>query len=232
MFDRRCADPERMDRSDFDMESARRSFRFIRFVNRCFGGTRIVREFLAERALRKAGQPLRVLDVGSGNCDIPLAVSRWARAHGQDIRFTCVEVSPHAAALARPALTDEADRITLIETDIFGFSTSEPFDVAVGSMFFHHFDDESILRLIRHLRSLVRDSVMINDLLRSPVAYAACAALLAVASPVVRFDALLSIRKGFLPGELSHLLGHLEEASVSCQRRALFRIQATVDFGR
>jgi hypothetical protein len=55
---------------------------YMETVNYRFGGIRLVRRFLAaETAGRHACVPLRILDIGSGSCDIPLAVIRWARTY-------------------------------------------------------------------------------------------------------------------------------------------------------
>jgi hypothetical protein len=74
---------EFLDRPDCDPALAAASYRFMETVNARFGGIRVVRRFLAaETAGRYTGAPFRILDIGSGSCDIPLAVSRWARAYG------------------------------------------------------------------------------------------------------------------------------------------------------
>jgi hypothetical protein len=79
MFDARATATEFLDRPDCDPALAAASYRFMETVNCHFGGIRIVRRFLAdETAGRHEGVPLRILDIGSGSCDIPLAVSRWA----------------------------------------------------------------------------------------------------------------------------------------------------------
>ena len=91
MFDSRATATEFLDRPDCDPELAAASYRFMETVNGRFGGIRMVRRFLAtEGARRHAGGPLRVLDIGSGSCDIPLAVSRWARAHDIPLHVTCL----------------------------------------------------------------------------------------------------------------------------------------------
>jgi hypothetical protein len=79
VFDSRATETEFLDRPDCDPTLAASSYRFMETVNCYFGGIRTVRRFLAaETAGRHAGAPLRILDIGSGSCDIPLAVSRWA----------------------------------------------------------------------------------------------------------------------------------------------------------
>ncbi len=43
----------------------------------------------------------------------------------------------------------------------------QPYDFAVASLCFHHFDDTRILDLLERLQPIVRRAVLINDLMRS-----------------------------------------------------------------
>ena len=105
MFDARATATEFLDRPDCDPALAVASYRFMETVNCYFGGIRTVRRFLAaETAGLHVGTPLRILDIGSGSCDIPLAVSRWGRAHGIPLHFTCLEMAGHAVDIARRQL--------------------------------------------------------------------------------------------------------------------------------
>jgi hypothetical protein len=221
-----------MDGAGFDRELAEESFRFIALVNRWFGGVRAVRRFIAQEAARSPrGERLRVLDLGSGGCDIPIAASAWARDRGIVVHFTCIENGTHAAAIARRNLRANLDLpITLVRGDIFSHRPAAPYDCAVGSMFFHHFAEHEIITLIHRLRAFVRRSLLINDLRRSLAHYAACRLLLPAFPARVGHDALLSIRKGFREAELENLLAGIEDAAVSVSRAPLFRVRAVVRF--
>lgn len=232
MFNSRATTAEYLDGPDCDPALAVASYRFMEMINACFGGIRAVQCFLAaEMEGRKAGAPLRLLDIGSGSCDIPLAVSRWARAQGIPLRVTCLEVSEHAVDMARMQLGRAGDpAVRLIQEDVFTHQPAEPYDCAVGSMCFHHFSDEQILALLHRLRGFVHSSVLINDLRRSRLAFLAAHALLVGAPVGVRHDALLSIRRGFDLDELAGLLNQLEGATVSVKPAWWFRVAAVIRF--
>jgi len=230
--DTRARGTEFLDQPDCDLALATASYRFMEMVNRYFGGIRTVRRFLAAEATERQGyHPLRILDIGSGSCDIPLAVSRWARAHGISVQFTCLEMADHAVGIARAKLAQANDTaITLLQEDAFCHQPVEPYDCAVSSMCFHHFDDAQILALLQGLRRIVTGRVLINDLRRSGLASLAARALL-VGSPVgVRHDALLSIQRGFKVSPLRALLEQLDRVAVSVQPVPWFRIAATIRF--
>ena len=177
--------------------------------------------------------PLRILDIGSGSCDIPLAVSRWARAHGIPLHFTCLEMAGHAVDIARRQLARAGDpAVQLLQEDVLTHQPAEPYHLAVASMCFHHFSNAQILTLLQRLRGFVLNSVLINDLRRSRLASLAARLLLSgTGTPAgVRHDALLSIRRGFKIKELRSLLWQLENVTVSVEPARWFRIAAIIRF--
>jgi hypothetical protein len=232
VFDSRATATEFLDRPDCDPALAAASYRFMETVNCWFGGIRMVRRFLAtETSGRHADDPLRILDIGSGSCDIPLAVSRWARAYGIPLHFTCLEKAGHAVDIARGQLVRAGNpSVQLIQEDAFTHQPAEPYDCAVASMCFHHFSDAQILTLLQRLRGFVLNSLLVNDLRRSRLAYLAARLLLVGTPPGVRHDALLSIRRGFQISELSALLRQLGNVTVSVESARWFRIAAIVRF--
>ena len=225
---------EFLDRADCDPALAAASYRFMETVNARFGGIRIVRRFLAtETAGRYTGGPFRILDIGSGSCDIPLAVSRWARTYDIPLHFTCLEMAGHAVDIARGQLARASDpAVQLLQEDAFTHQPAEPYDCAVASMCFHHFSNAQILTLLQRLRGFVLNSVLINDLRRSRLASLAARLLLAgTDTPAgVRHDALLSIRRGVNICELSSLLRQLDRVTVSVEPARWFRIAAIIRF--
>jgi len=234
MCDARATAMEFLDQPDCDPSLAAASYRFMERVNGYFGGTRVVRRFLsAETRCRDINTPLRILDIGSGSCDIPLAVSRWARGRAVPIDITCLEVADLAVAIARRKLALANDpAVHLLQEDAFTHQPSEPYDCAVASMCFHHFDNDQILVLLQRLRSFVTHRVLINDLRRSPWASLGARLLLAGtgAMPGVRHDALLSIRRGFRISELEAVLKRLDHVTFSVKPAPWFRVAAVIQF--
>jgi 2-polyprenyl-3-methyl-5-hydroxy-6-metoxy-1,4-benzoquinol methylase len=230
--DARATETEFLDQPDCDPALAAASYRFMEMVNGRFGGIRVVRRFIAaETAGRHTDAPLRILDIGSGSCDIPLAVSRWARAHDIPLQFTCLEMAGHAIEIARGQLARAGDAaVELLQEDAFAHQPAGPYDCAVASMCFHHFSNAEILTLMRRLRGFVRQSVLINDLRRSRLASLATRALLAGVPAGVRHDVLLSIRRGFTISELSTVLRQLDNVTVSVEPVRWFRIAAIIRF--
>lgn len=234
MFETRATASEFLDQPDCDPSLAAASYRFMEGVNGYWGGTRVVRRFLtAETKGREVKAPLRILDIGSGSCDIPLAVSRWARVHNIPLDITCLEMAGPAVEIARRKLAHANDpSVHLLQEDAFAHQPAEPYDCAVASMCFHHFSNDQILLLLQRLRRFVSHRVLINDLRRSPWASLGAGLLLVGTGAMsgVRHDALLSIRRGFKISELESVLNQLDHVTVSVSSALWFRVAAVIQF--
>lgn len=233
MFRERARSSEFLDRPDADPRLVEQSYQFMKTVNRIGGGTRVVRRFL-EHELSKSGSgaAATVLDIGAGDCDIPLAVTRWASKRGHEIQFTCLDHDAKAVELSQRRIAHcHCHTVQAVQADIFTYQPADKFDYAMGSMTFHHFADEEIDRLIEHLRGFVRKAVLINDLHRCLANYLACYVLAPRVAPEIRHDGLLSIRRGFKPRELAHLLAQHDPAA-TVRRRWFCRVAGIVRFDR
>ena len=201
------------------------------WINRFAGGTKAVKNFLGNEISHNGSRSMRILDIGSGACDIPVAIVKWARKRSQKIEFTCLETNETALKTAtRNIKRSGLDSIGLKHESIFELNSRQRFDYAIGSMFFHHFPDEEILTLIRKLRPHVLRGVLINDLRRNLLSYASCSVLVGPLPKGLRHDALLSVRKGFKPDELSRLLSAIEDAHVDVNIHSFSRLAAFVRF--
>ena len=84
------------------------------------------------RAIQLAVRPgMKVVDLGGGT-----GVLSWFAARQGAERVWCVELLPEMAAAARAALDDNehGDRVTVVNTNAFGFLPPEPVDVVLCEM--------------------------------------------------------------------------------------------------
>ncbi len=208
------------------------SYDAMNVSSRYMGTVRSIRGFI-RRQLNEFTykRPLRILDMGAGICDIAESVARWARHRSHEIEFTCVDINSHAINRARHRLAERPElKINIVHDSIEEHRPAQPYDCAIGSLFFHHFTDRQILELMEHLRHIVRRSVFINDLRRCAPAFIGFLALGPFMHPGVWHDGLMSIRRGFREEGLRDMLEHLPNVSITTRHELLFRVTATVRF--
>jgi SAM-dependent methyltransferase len=186
-------------RADADVVVA--SLRDIARINRLFGGAAAaagrLEEFLAEVP---GGTTLTLLDVGTGTGDIPRAVERRAQHHGIALRLLGLERHPAAAREAsRPGdlavVIADGGRLPLRARSV---------DLALCSKLLHHLPGEAGTRLLAELDRVARLAVVVADIHRSALAAAGIwvAGYLMRFHPATRRDSVISVFRGFTPGEL------------------------------
>jgi SAM-dependent methyltransferase len=192
-----------MDRPDNRPEDLAGALADIGIVNRWLGGARVVVDALRPY-LRNDGTT-RILDVGTGGADLPLAIAREAERLGRHVEIVGIDRDPATVALAKSAAGGEPS-ISIRETDAFATEFADgAFDVVTASMFLHHFVHADAVRLIREFRRIARRAVLVNDLERHaiPWAFIWLGARLTRRHPMFVHDAPLSVLRGFTPSELA-----------------------------
>ncbi|MGD8395938.1 MAG: methyltransferase domain-containing protein [Candidatus Eiseniibacteriota bacterium] len=202
----RCHDAELMDDVSITGPRVERALAEIATVNRLLGGISTslagLRPFLAGRR-----QPVRVLDVGTGGADIPLAIASWCRRERIPIRIVAIDVGADACRIAR-ARTRDAPEVEVCRADVFALPfPPRSFHLAHCAMVLHHFTQSEIARILTTLATIVTEGIVINDLRRHPVAYHGIRLLTRIfsRSRLVRNDAPLSVRRGFQAADLDDL---------------------------
>jgi SAM-dependent methyltransferase len=170
---------------------ALRSLQDLRFVNRWLGNAGSVLS-----AVRPHLPPEgHLLDVGSASGDLPSFL--LARLPGP-LFVTGLDIKPlHFRFAPRSLRRVVADVRALPFPDL-------SFDVVTASLFLHHFDAAELPGVLAGLFRLARRALVINDLERSLVPYLFGRVFfpLLFRSRVSVEDGLVSIRRGFRPGEL------------------------------
>lgn len=153
--------------------------------------------------LLAGGIPARILDLGTGGGDMPIA---FVARRGWDV--TAADTNPDVLLVARSATAAEP-RVTVVEADGRRLPFDDgAFDVSHCSLLVHHLDPNDAITVLREMRRVARRGVVINDLRRGllPLAATAISVLAAGGSHVTRNDGLLSARRAYTIAELDRLL--------------------------
>lgn len=196
-----------MDRPDCDRELLLRTIDQFRVTNRWLSRFRtILQRWVLDGMARAPAQDYHFVDLGAGGLDIPLWLVRRARESGLRLRVTAVEsdarVIEHVQSRAGAA-------IRLVHGDALAYlGELRDADYIFCNHFLHHLPDEALPGFLRSLAGAARRRFIVSDLLRSGWSYAGYAvfASLFLRRSFARDDGLLSIRRGFRPGELVELV--------------------------
>jgi SAM-dependent methyltransferase len=217
---------EILDDPGVDPGLVHRSLADVARSNTLFGGTRAVIAELstALESLPRGRTELTLLDVGTGAGDIPRRAERSARSRGVRLVTIGLDASETLALATRPSLAAgiRGDAMDLPVAD-------RSVDIAICSQVLHHFPDDQAVRVIRELDRVARVRVIVSDIRRSWMA----AGGIWVASfplrfhPVSRHDGVVSVMRGFTPGELAELVIAAIGRPARVRRRIGFRVTAS-----
>ncbi|WP_372846001.1 methyltransferase domain-containing protein [Pontiella sp.] len=197
---------ELMDEPDCDEARLLRTVRQFSAINRLVGRYRtILRKTVLADMLNEPDREYHLVDMGAGGCDIDVWLLRAARKRGLKLRITACDIDERIIGYARSEYGDEPG-LTIQNRDLLAGSAPASVDYVFANHFLHHLTDGQIVGLIRKWAPQVRRSMVFSDLHRLRSAYVGYAAFaLFFPKSFARVDGLISIRRGFVPGDLTAL---------------------------
>jgi hypothetical protein len=230
MLTRRQRAPELMDDPDVDRAELDRSLRFIRMVNRRLGGASAVVGHLQRWSARwPAAETIRVIDIGTGSADIPLAITRWAQRAGRRVHVTGVDLHPMTLQLAREHVGERPD-VELVEANALALMDrfeAGAFDYAHAGMFLHHLDDIEVMTMLRIMHRLASRGIIWNDLARGVLELLSVRLLTLGRPAIVRHDGLVSVAAGFTKHEALELAERVGLPDIAYRRHVFGRFTLT-----
>ena len=178
----------------------------LRRINRWLGG-----HWLTLRGIEHLleGLPsdveVSVVDVGTGGADVPEAIVAWACRRRRRVRVLAGDVSPEIIDLARRQVGPQVD-LAVLDGRCLPLADGSV-DVAVCSLLLHHLSPDDAVALLREMRRVSRQGIVVNDLVRSRLGYLGALAVgwLATRNPLTRHDGPLSVRRAYTPVEMADL---------------------------
>jgi ubiquinone/menaquinone biosynthesis C-methylase UbiE len=206
--------PEHLDGPLTDVDVLAGNLADLGRINRVFGGVDLSRRAIEALVVSHAGvgdSPLRLVDIGTGGADIPLALIRAWRRHGARLSVTAIDSRPEvlrAAVAVRPSIEAENDlRLELAD----GLDLPYPddaFNVAHASLVLHHLEPDEAVVLLREMARVADRGVVINDLARGWLPWLGAWLMLHLITRnrFTLHDGPLSVRRAYTLGEARQLL--------------------------
>ncbi|MGI8982017.1 MAG: methyltransferase domain-containing protein [Pirellulaceae bacterium] len=195
----RVMEPEDIDDPALEKEQLFSALRGLTTINFLSASAGSVWKPMVRLARERKQHKLRILDVATGGGDIPRALWRKGKQAGLKLEILGVDISERALEFAAGQCRDCGNDVRFEQRDILLDGLPEGFDVIVSSLFLHHLTNDQAGQLLAGAATATRHLVLINDLRRGKygLTLAYLAGHLLSSSPVVRVDAIRSVRAAF-----------------------------------
>lgn len=201
-LERRHPGRELLDGTTLDPSELRLNLREMAMLNRLPGG--VSASHRAIEWLLNGQATASVLDVGTGSGDLPAAL---VRRNGRSLHVIAADLRPEVLDVAHARIS-RLREVDLLLADARRLPLDDDsVDVAHASLLIHHLDEPEAIAALREMRRVARRGVVVNDLRRGRMAYAATAAtvLALTRGRYTRHDGLLSARRAYTLDELDDL---------------------------
>ncbi|MFN3839256.1 MAG: methyltransferase domain-containing protein [Cyclobacteriaceae bacterium] len=207
-FSVRSDEPEIMDNLSCSGEVVDQTLRELEFINKWLGGNSITLNGINALLKSVGNNSIHIADLGCGSGDILKLIARSLQSKNIHARLTGIDANPNIIAYAQKHCAGSASIQFLTENILADEFRSRKFDVIVATLFFHHFTSDQLISILKQLNQQVRVGMVINDLHRHPLAYYSIKLLtkLFSKSSMVKYDAPLSVLRGFTRNELVYIL--------------------------
>jgi SAM-dependent methyltransferase len=194
-------------------------------INHYLGGARLSSAALT--ALAGGRTDVRLIDVGTGAADIPVALLGWAMRRSPGLTVRAVDSRAEVIAAAHRIGPDLAGLPGLVLATSDPDRIDEPdgaSDVAHCSLVLHHLEPAAAIALLREMARVARLGIIVNDLDRSRLAWLGAWLMghLLTRNRYTRHDAPMSVRRAY---RLPEALDLVRAAGLTPVRtfRGLFR---------
>jgi len=181
-------------------------------INKWLGGNRITLNGITQLLKNQPkDKSYTIVDLGCGHGDILRLVADYGRKHNYKFSLLGIDANLDAIDYANE-LSVNYPELSFINEDIFSedFKTKD-YDIALATLFLHHFKEEDILRLLTILSNNSKLGIVVNDLQRSKIAYGLFKLLgLVISNDMIVKDGLTSILRAFKHEELEDISEQLK----------------------
>ncbi len=207
-FSQRSPQKELLDSDNIPFADIQRNMKELAFINTYLGGHAITIDGVKRLVDKNQGEsPLVICEIGCGGGDNIRAIARWCKRKKIKAAFIGIDINPECIEVARQNVSALSCSLIASDYSLAIFKDMQP-DIIFSSLFCHHFSNEELTRMLGWMHTNARKGFFINDLHRHWLAYYSIKGLtqLFSSSYLVKNDAPLSVRRGFLKQEWEQLL--------------------------
>jgi hypothetical protein len=219
MLLKKYSKPELMD--DFSIQDDRidLALRELRLINYFLGGNNGSKRGVSKMISKLQTDKIFLLDAGSGSSDV---LDDLKKKH-KTVQIISLDRNKRVCNFIKK---NNNYKPMVVCGDAFNLPfKNKSVDIIHASLFLHHFDNENLKIILKKFNDAAKHGIVINDLHRSLRAFLAIKilTLLFSRSELVRSDAPISVRKGFVKRELTGLLEEMHFSNYDIGRKWAFR---------
>ncbi len=218
---------EVMDDFDFRGREMTNLLHDLKIVNKWLGGNRVIIDGL-RKLLKDQPKSIEVvvLDIGCGDGELLRKCSNFARQNGYKIK--CIGIDYNENILEQAIIrSQDYPSLEFRKVDVLDENLIPNCDIALFTLFLHHFSNEQINRILISVLSKSNKGLIISDLQRSKMAFV----LFKFISPfllktkMARRDGLISIARGFRKKELENFSNKIPNQRSTIRLKWAYRYQ-------
>lgn len=224
--------PEIMDDFSIGGDQIHRTLLEIERINQLLGGNNVTIDGLKQLLKKSPAKKITAIaDLGCGGGDMSYRIQALGFKMGIVMKITGFDANPHIIDFCNRRYSKH-ENLHFQCLDILSeeFKKSR-FDIITATLFMHHFTNESLIDVLKSMKTQASLGIVINDLHRHWFAYHAIKVLtkLFSNSEMVKHDAPLSVRRAFTKKELINILTESGIDKFQIKWRWAFRWQIIIE---
>ncbi|MFO7656040.1 MAG: methyltransferase domain-containing protein [Bacteroidales bacterium] len=223
-FKYRSNEKELLDETNIHQDLLFKNLRELDILNRTTGGHAITLKGL-KKLVTDHSKIYHIVDLGCGSGGTLRAIADWARENSFNVKLTGVDINADVIGYLEKSCSAYPE-ITGIVSDYKEFlNRNTSVDIVHCSLFCHHLNDIELIKLFTYFNKKLTTGFIINDLLRSWVAYysAWLFTRLLNGTALAKNDGPVSVLRAFKVSELKHLLEKANIKNYIIQKKLFFR---------
>lgn len=221
-----------MDDLNCSGEVLHQTLRELDSINHFLGGNTVTVQGLDDLLKKNnLNRNVHVIDIGCGSGEMLTHIAKHFRKTNPHSTLIGIDANKNIAQYAHRHVA-EFPEVSIIAEDILGDNFRvKKFDIALATLFLHHFSSSQLIDIFRNLKHQARIGIVINDLHRHWLAYYSIKLLTTLfsKSSMVKFDAPLSVLRGFTKKELIEILKQAGIETYSLRWKWAFRWQLIIN---
>jgi 2-polyprenyl-3-methyl-5-hydroxy-6-metoxy-1,4-benzoquinol methylase len=190
----------------------------LKMINKYLGGDSTSKTGMRKMLGKSFFRNIKILDAGAG-ASVPLLSMQ---NNYSNLEIFCVDKNIRVCKY----LKRSSPNLKVVCADIFKLPFKEKyFDIIHASLFLHHFDGKRLNILLQLFKNISKFGIIVNDLRRNVFAYYGIKILtqLFSQSEMVKNDAPVSVKRGFIKSELVEVLNSMNILNFEIIRKWAFR---------